>query len=56
MWPGLVEWAKVAMTTFEPPLANVEDFDVPKCVQGADEAIQLIREHYSKWLQSKGVR
>jgi hypothetical protein len=49
MWPGLVEWARKAMTSYDPPLASVEDFDVPQCVPTADEAIAVIRDHYSKW-------
>ncbi len=49
MWPGLVEWARTTMLSFEPPLANAADFAIPQCVPHADEAIALIRAHYSKW-------
>lgn len=49
MWPGLVEWARTAMLSATPPLASAEDFSVPKCVAGADEAIALIREHHARW-------
>jgi uncharacterized protein (TIGR00730 family) len=49
MWPGLVEWARGMMLSFDPPLANAEDFAIPKCVPTADEAIVLIREHHSRW-------
>jgi uncharacterized protein (TIGR00730 family) len=45
MWPGLVDWARTKMLSFEPPLASPEDFAIPKCVPDADEAIALIREH-----------
>jgi uncharacterized protein (TIGR00730 family) len=51
MWPGLVEWAKSAMLSHAPPLANADDFAIPNCVPGADEAIGLIREHHSRWLR-----
>ena len=47
MWPSLVEWARAAFLSFDPPLANAEDIDIPKCVSGADEAIALIRAHRS---------
>jgi hypothetical protein len=49
MWPGLVEWARTMMLSFDPSLAHAEDFAIPKCVADADAAISLIREHYSKW-------
>jgi uncharacterized protein (TIGR00730 family) len=49
MWPGLVDWARSAMLSFDPPLANAEDMDIPRCVASADEAIALIRDHYAKW-------
>lgn len=49
MWPGLVEWARTVMLSYEPPLANADDFSLPKCVANADEAITLIREHHARW-------
>jgi uncharacterized protein (TIGR00730 family) len=49
MWPGLVSWARTAMLSYDPPLANVEDFAIPQCVAGADEAIAVIREHHARW-------
>lgn len=52
IWPGLIEWAREAMLTFAPPLANAEDFTIPQCVPSADEAIELIREHHSRWQQA----
>jgi hypothetical protein len=49
MWPGLVGWARTAMLSYDPPLASGDDFAIPQCVLGADEAITVIREHHSKW-------
>src|SRR5262249_36485697 len=49
MWPGLVQWARSTMLSFDPPLANSEDFDIPQCVSTADEAIEIIRQHHLKW-------
>src|SRR5207247_9312808 len=46
MWADLVEWARSHLLTSQPPLANPEDMAIPCCVDGADEAITVIREHY----------
>jgi uncharacterized protein (TIGR00730 family) len=50
MWPGLLEWARSAMLSFDPPLAHPEDLTIPRCVAHADEAIALIRTHHQRWL------
>jgi uncharacterized protein (TIGR00730 family) len=55
MWANLVEWAKNHLTTTQPPLANPEDMTIPRCVNTADEAIALIREHYGKWSRAAKV-
>lgn len=52
MWPGLVDWAKASLLTEQLPLANSEDLALPKCVNTADEAIALIREHHARWIAS----
>jgi uncharacterized protein (TIGR00730 family) len=49
MWPGLVSWARTEMLSYDPPLASVNDFTIPQCVAGADEAIAVIRDHHVKW-------
>ena len=51
MWPGFVEWARSAMLSFEPPLANAEDLNIPQCVDNGDEAITLIRRYQSRWVR-----
>ena len=53
MWPGLVEWARETMLSFDPPLANAEDFALPQCLPAADEAIAVIRAHHACWLQAR---
>jgi uncharacterized protein (TIGR00730 family) len=53
MWPGLIEWARSSMLSFDPPLANPEDMTIPRCAASADEAIAMIREHHSKWLNAR---
>lgn len=52
MWPGMVSWARTAMLSYDPPLANVEDFDIPQCVPNSDEAIAIIQDHHSRWLEN----
>jgi len=49
MWAELVEWARTYMLrpTFE--LANPGDMEIPQCVDDADAAIALIREHNARW-------
>src|SRR5262245_38413024 len=49
MWPGLVSWARTEMLSYDPPLANLDDFSIPQCVAGADQAIEVIREHHATW-------
>lgn len=53
MWPGLVAWARQEMLSFDPPLANAEDFELPQCLPDADAAIAVIREHHARWLQAR---
>ena len=50
MWTGLVDWAKAQLLRPELPLASPEDMGIPHCVETADEAIALIREHHARWL------
>jgi predicted Rossmann-fold nucleotide-binding protein len=35
MWPGFVEWARSSMLSVDPPLANVADMTIPRCVANA---------------------
>ena len=50
MWPGLVEWARRSMISSDPPLADPRDMAIPHCVASADEAIAVVREHRTRWL------
>src|ERR1700752_2844276 len=45
LWPGLIEWVSTSMLSFETPLINREDVDIPICVGNAEEAIAIIRSH-----------
>jgi hypothetical protein len=53
MWPGLVEWARSSMLSVDPPLANVADMTIPRCVANAEEAIALMLRHHARWLAGK---
>jgi uncharacterized protein (TIGR00730 family) len=50
LWPGLVEWVRSSMLSFETPLINAEDVNIPMCVASADEAIAIIRAHRAWWV------
>ena len=49
LWPGLVAWVRESMLSFDTPLINPEDVNIPVCVANADEAIAIIREHRAQW-------
>ena len=52
MWADLVDWAKSHLLAFQPPLASPEDLAIPVCVDTADDAIRVLREHHQKWRAS----
>ena len=45
MWPGLIEWVRDAMLSFETPLINAEDVSIPVCVSNAEEAVEIVSRH-----------
>jgi uncharacterized protein (TIGR00730 family) len=55
MWAELVDWAKKNLLKPELHLANPEDLKIPVCVNTADEAIALIREHHAEWKRKQSV-
>jgi len=56
LWPGLIEWVRNAMLSFETPLINPEDVEIPVCVSNADEAIAIIRKHHDGWITKNNLR
>ena len=54
MWKGLVEWAAQWMLRPGFELVNAEDMQIPQCVDGADQAIAIIREHHERWRAAQG--
>jgi uncharacterized protein (TIGR00730 family) len=54
MWADLVDWARGHLLSPGLALANPEDIAIPRCVNTADEAIALIREHHARWREQTG--
>jgi uncharacterized protein (TIGR00730 family) len=52
MWPGLVDWVRDSMLSFETPLINVQDVDIPVCVESVEQAIEIIRKHREEWAKN----
>lgn len=50
MYRELVDWARTHMLSFDPPLANPADIEIPHCVDTADDAIAIVRKHHAHWL------
>jgi len=54
MWKGLVHWASAQMLRPGFELASAEDMQIPRCVDGAEQAIAIIREYYARWQAAQG--
>jgi len=50
MWNGLVDWTRAQMLRPGFELAAEQDLSIPICVNGAAEAVAVIKEHHAKWL------
>ncbi|HKU40118.1 MAG TPA: LOG family protein [Polyangiales bacterium] len=49
MWRGLVDWTRTYMLRPGEELASAQDLAIPTCVDTADEAIALLRDHHARW-------
>ena len=47
----LLEWCRKWMLSEDLALASEHDLAIPQCVEGADQAIALLKEHHARWLQ-----
>ena len=56
MWKGLVDWATQMMLRPGFELANAEDMKIPRCVDNAEQAIAIVREHHARWRITQGKR
>ena len=52
MWADLVDWAKANLLKPQLALASPQDMTIPRCVNTADEAIAILRDHHAKWKAS----
>jgi len=55
MWRGLVDWLDEVMLRPGFELANAEDIDIPTCVDTADEAVAVVREHQARWQKANSA-
>jgi hypothetical protein len=53
MWKGLVDWAAQAMLRPGFEHASAADLKIPSCVDTADQAVALVREHHARWLRER---
>jgi len=49
MWRGLVEWVRAQMRRPGFELAGAKDIEIPHCVDDADQAVAIVREHHARW-------
>jgi uncharacterized protein (TIGR00730 family) len=54
MWKGLVDWASAQMLRPGFELANPQDMQIPHCVDTAEQAIAVVREHHARWQAAQG--
>ena len=51
MWADFVAWARTHLLRPDFELAALEDIEIPRCVDTADEAVALLKPHYDEWLR-----
>lgn len=53
MWAELVDWGRRTMLKEGSELASDIDFDIPRCVNTIEEAIELVRDNRVAWLAAQ---
>jgi uncharacterized protein (TIGR00730 family) len=53
MWRGLIDWASESMLDPRLPLASPQDMKIPTCLDTAEQAIELVRTHHSRWKSAR---
>ena len=56
MWADLVAWARQYLLRPDSELASPEDLEIPRCVDTAEQAMAIIREHYEQWRQHQAQK
>ncbi|MBX9689362.1 MAG: LOG family protein [Candidatus Obscuribacterales bacterium] len=54
MWRDLVTWSGAYMLENGTPLASPVDLEIPKCVNTAAEAVELVAKHLERWKEIHG--
>lgn len=49
MWRDMVNWGRSCWVDKAPQLADASDMDIPQCVDTPEQAVELVRKHYSTW-------
>jgi len=49
MWQSFVDWARTSMLDPRLALASAADFQIPQCLETADDAIAAVRELHQQW-------
>ena len=50
MWHDLADWARRHMQDGDRDLADPADLEIPHCVESVDDAVEIVREHRSTYL------
>jgi uncharacterized protein (TIGR00730 family) len=56
MWRELIEWARRFMLRPGFELASAVDLEIPRCVDGAAEAVALVRSSHAAWAAAQSTR
>ena len=53
MWRALVDWGRDFMLAPGHEIASADDFTVPRCVDGIEDAVSLLQSHREGWLRAR---
>jgi uncharacterized protein (TIGR00730 family) len=53
MWADFVAWAREYLLRPEFELASLQDLEIPRCVDNAEQAMKIIRTRYEEWRQKQ---
>lgn len=55
MWSELLAWGRRHMLVEGQELASPEDFSIPHCATGIDDALEVLAEHRRRWLAAQAA-
>ncbi len=53
MWKELVNWSATHMLSDQMKLLSPVDLEIPKCVATSEEAVEIVKNHYQRWLETQ---